>query len=33
MQSSGGMRRENVASYAIVIPAKAGIQYSRDVDE
>ena len=30
MQTSGGSRREIVASYSAVIPAQAGIQYSRD---
>jgi hypothetical protein len=29
MQTSGAMRRENVASHAVVIPAQAGNQYSR----
>ena len=33
MQTSGGMRREIVASYSAVIPAQAGIQYSRDAND
>jgi hypothetical protein len=33
MQTSGRSCRENVASYSIVIPAKAGIQYSRDSND
>ena len=30
MQTSGAMRREIATPYSVVIPAQAGIQYSRD---
>ena len=30
MQTSGASRREIAKSHSVVIPAKAGIQYSRD---
>jgi hypothetical protein len=33
MQTSGSSCRETAASYSIVIPAQAGIQYSRDADD
>jgi hypothetical protein len=33
MQSSGKSCRETAQSYSAVIPAKAGIQYSRDVND
>ena len=33
MQTSGTGCRENVSTYSVVIPAMAGIQYSRDADE
>jgi hypothetical protein len=33
MQTSGVMRRENVTSHSVVIPAQAGIQYSRDAND
>ena len=33
MQTSDAMRREIVASYSAVIPAQAGIQYSRDAND
>ena len=32
-QTSGDQRREIVASYSAVIPAQAGIQYSRDAND
>ena len=32
-QTSDAMRREIVASYSAVIPAQAGIQYSRDAND
>ena len=33
VQTSGVMRRENVTSHSVVIPAQAGIQYSRDAND
>ena len=33
MQTSDAMRRENAKSHSAVIPAKAGIQYSRDIGD
>ena len=33
MQTSGELRREIATPYSVVIPAKAGIQYSSDAND